>query len=119
MSVVRLRELGRVLTRRELPQPVVGDLVIDDWPPQGAHGRWRRRAVLQGDLCGLVRPNLVPAMFDVQVLRIDQRGMFIQGTEIEPRHPNPPIEHVQVWLCRPSDRPYSAQPCALDPRDTS
>lgn len=117
MSVVRLRDVGRILKRGQLAPPMVGDLTISDWAPQGASGRWRRHACLLGRLVGQVRPNLFPPLFDVQVLKIDEVGMYLQGTEIEPRHPDLSSEHVQVWLCSPTNLDCSEQVSGLGLRE--
>lgn len=101
MIVTQLRERGRVLRRSELPTPVEGDLLIDDFPPDSGQDRWKRRARLVAtELYGSVHPNLIQPIFDVQLMKIDAGAMYLQGME---RHTDDGgatlIEVVQVWMC--------------------
>lgn len=117
VSVVRLRRLGQVLTRSQLNEPTVGDLLIDDWPAQSPKGRWRRRAGLQGRQYGLVRLDLLRPLFDVQVLKLDESGLYIQGVEIDSSDSHV-SEHVQVWLCRPTNQELSVEgPAQIEARE--
>lgn len=100
--VTRLRDHGRCLKRSEIPPPKVGDLRIFDRAPEDEKGRYTRQASLLGELVGQVRPNVFQPIFDVQVLRIDETGMYIQGREIHASDGGRIVtETTQVWLCQP------------------
>lgn len=101
MMVTQLRERGRVLRRSELPAPIEGNLLIDDFPPHADKDRWKRRARLAAtEVYGSVHPNLIQPIFDVQLMKIDEGAMYLQGME---RHTDDGgatlIEVVQVWMC--------------------
>lgn len=101
MMVTRLRERGRVLRRSELAPPVEGNLLIEDMPPDAAKDRWKRRARLASfDIYGTVQPNLLQPIFDVQIMKIDDQAMYLQGLE---RHTDDGgatlVELAQVWMC--------------------
>lgn len=107
MMVTRLRERGRVLRRSELAPPVEGNLLLDDFPPHGEKDRWKRRARLASlDVYGTVQPNLLQAIFDVQVMKIDEGAMYLQGMERDTDDGGATIiEVVQVWMCSPPSAP--------------
>lgn len=101
MAVTRLRERGRVLRRSELADPVQGHVLIDDFPPHAEKARWKRRArLVASEIYGSVQPSLIQPIFDVQLIKIDEGAMYLQGTE---RHTDDGgstvIEVVQVWMC--------------------
>ena len=101
MMVTRLRERGRVLRRSELAPPVEGNLLLEDLPPHGEKDRWKRRARLASlEVYGTVQPNLLQPIFDVQIMKIDDQAMYLQGLE---RHTDDGgatlVELAQVWMC--------------------
>lgn len=101
VRVTRLRDRGRVLRRGELPAPVEGDLLVDDFPPHADRDRWKRRARLAApDAYGTVQPSLLQPIFDVQLMKIDQGAMYLQGMERHSDDGGATItEVVQVWMC--------------------
>lgn len=105
--VTRLRDQGRRLKRSELQPPKEGDLSIFDRAPEPGQGRYTLQASLTGERVGQVYPNVLQPLFDVQVLKIDATGMYVQGREIHPEEGTQVVvETMQVWLC---------QPCAPSP----
>ena len=103
MQVTPLRARGRVLSRSELPPPTTGSLLIDDFiPAQGFGGRRRLQARLTGHTYGVGEVNLIQPIFDVQLLKADAEGLYLQGAERDTDDTSRALmEHVQVWLCRP------------------
>lgn len=100
-QVIRLRDQGKVLRRTELPAPVTGMLVVEDWPAPNALRRSVRRAQILGGSYS-IPVLLMPAIFDPQILRSDDSGLYIAGIELDTEnHPGPPSEHMQIWLCLP------------------
>jgi hypothetical protein len=103
VSVLPLRRHGQLLTNRELSEivPTVGSLIIGDWPPhteRGRHSRWSRRAqIAVPSHSGTPHYPLTP-IFDPQIVWCDESGMYLSGTELEPRG-DAVFEHVQVWRC--------------------
>lgn len=99
VNLVELRSAGRILKRSELPEPMTGELVIDDWKPEDKT-RWKRRARLLGEPWGSTPCQLLSPLFDPQIMRIDESGMYIQGVQRESVNDGQTIaEYVQVWLC--------------------
>ncbi|MBU0917908.1 MAG: hypothetical protein KKD97_16320 [Gammaproteobacteria bacterium] len=101
-QVTRLRDQGRRLKRSELQPPQEGDLSIFDRLPGDEKGRVRLQAELKADFYGQVKPNVFQPIFDVQVLKIDATGMYVQGVEIHPQEGGAVVETIQVWHCQPS-----------------
>lgn len=103
MQVIRLRARGRVLSRAELPPPVTGELSIDDFIPAPGFGARRRlQAKLTGHTYGVGQVNLIQPIFDVQLLKADAHGLYLQGAERDTDDASGALmEHVQVWLCKP------------------
>lgn len=97
-NVTKLRDRGRVLKRSELAAPVSGRLVVGDWPTPNLSKRWMRRAELVS-----VHPTLpyevIQPIFDVQLMRIDETGMYLMGHELAPSEDGSLFEFVQVWRC--------------------
>lgn len=114
MEIIRLRQLGRILKRSECPPPAVGELSIGEFiPAPGFPGRVRLQARLTGHTYGVGHVNLIQTIFDVQLLKADAHGLYLQGAERNTDEATGElVEHVQVWLCRP------VSPCA-DPDDGS
>lgn len=105
VKVTLLRSRGRRLKRSELQPPKEGDLSIFDRAPDPGHvqGRYTLQASVTGERVGQVYPNVLQPIFDVQVLKIDATGMYIQGREIHPEEGNEAVvETMQVWLCQPN-----------------
>lgn len=102
ISVVLLRSRGRVLTRSELPDPVVGTLSVQDWPAPNALRRSTRCAKLMGGTYS-IPTDVVPTLFDPQIVKADETGMYMLGIELDASDTQrPPTEHLQMWLCRPA-----------------
>ena len=114
--VTRLRDQGRRLKRSELQPPQEGDLFIFDRPPDEPKGRLRLQAELKAQFYGQVKPNVFQPLFDVQVLKIDESGMYVQGVEIHPQEGGAVVETIQVWQCQPS---AATEPPAANPESTS
>lgn len=100
VKVTLLRSRGRRLKRSELAAPAVGRLVIDDWPTPNAFNRWVLKAQVVDGVYSSIEANQVQAMFDPQIKRVDETGMYIQGTELHSSEDGVE-EHIQVWLCQP------------------
>lgn len=103
MQVTRLRERGRILKRTELQPPVAGELQVGEFiPAPGFKGRVRLQARLTGLTYGVGHVNLIQTIFDVQLLKADAEGIYIQGAERNTDEDSGALqEHIQVWLCRP------------------
>lgn len=103
MQVTRLRERGRILKRAELQPPAVGEFLVEDFvPAPGFPGRIRLQARLAGHQYGVGMVNVIQPIFDVQLLKADAEGLYLQGAERNIDEDSAGLqEHVQVWLCRP------------------
>lgn len=97
-----LREAGRILKRAELPPPVEGTLTIQDWPPgaDSCYKHSRRYADLRGSPYGVAERHLLPRLWDPELIKIDDLGMYLQGGELQIVE-GVRYEHVQVWLVTP------------------
>lgn len=103
MRVTRLRERGRILKRTELQPPAEGEFLVEEFvPAPGYPGRIRLQARLTGRQYGVGLINVIQPIFDVQLLKADAEGLYIQGAERDTDEESKSLqEHVQVWLCRP------------------
>lgn len=97
-KVTKLRDKGRILRRSELAQPVSGRLVVDDWPAPNLSKRWMRRAQLVSTHPTLPYEILQP-IFDVQLMRVDESGVYLMGHELSPGEDGSTYEFIQVWQC--------------------
>ncbi len=96
--VTRLRSAGVRLSKAELDasEAVEGDLVLEDWPQGGGFKRPVRVARLHPPVPGFY-PQLLPPLFDAQVLRIETSRLFLSGIEI---HAEGDVtrEVAQTWV---------------------
>lgn len=101
VRVTPLRDRGRVMRRSELPTPLEGDLLVEDFPPHADRDRWKRRARLVApDAYGTVQPSLLQPIFDVQLMKVDEGAMYLQGVERHSENGGEIITEVaQVWMC--------------------
>lgn len=102
VKVTVLRDEGRILKTSELPSPVEGDLTIGDWHPGTPRGRWMRKAELKSKQGGTVAYDALTPIFDPQIMRVDETGMYLQGFQRYPTPDDRIYEFVQVWLCVPA-----------------
>lgn len=99
-SVVRTRRAGRKLTDRELQQqdPVIGELecfMLDD-----PHLRRPVRVAKLTQTHDARRPELLPSLYDAQVIALGGMGATITGIE-RLRAPNGAlVELAQSWWIR-------------------
>lgn len=96
--ITRLRSVGVRLTKAELDavEPIEGDLVLEDWPEGGGFKRPVRVARLHPTVPGFC-PQLLPPLFDAQVLRIERSRLFLSGIEIHIEG-NVTREVAQTWI---------------------
>lgn len=103
ISVTVLRDQGRILKNDQLPNPVVGNLTIEDWPPMRKKGRWSRRADLRSTTGASLEHDLLTPIFDPQIMRVDETGMYLQGVQRYSENGGETMrEFVQVWRCVPA-----------------
>lgn len=78
-----LRVAGVRLTKAELDSApsVEGELILEDWPENNCFNRPVRVARLHTTTQNL-QPQLLPPLFDAQVLRIDKTRLVLSGIEI-------------------------------------
>lgn len=100
MKVTPLRHEGKILKTSELPDPVIGDLLIGDWPPSTAKGRWMRKAELKANQGATLAYDALTPIFDPQIMRVDETGMYLQGFQRYPTPDDKIYEFVQVWRCQ-------------------
>ena len=99
-SVVRTRAWGRKLSERELQQqpPVVGELecfMLDD-----PHLRRTVRVAKLTQTADATRPELVPSLYDAQVIALGAMGATISGIERVPSPRGGLVEFAQSWWVR-------------------
>ena len=99
-SVVRTRTWGRKLTERELQQqaPVVGELecfMFDD-----PHLRRPVRVAKLTRTSDAQRPELVPSLYDADVITFGTMGATITGIERVPSPRGGFVELAQSWWIR-------------------
>lgn len=99
-SVVRTRRAGRKLTDRELQQqdPVVGELecfMLDD-----PHLRRPVRVAKLTLTHDAQRPELLPSLYDAQVIALGAVGATITGIERLPTPHGGLVELAQSWWIR-------------------
>lgn len=97
-KVTKLRDKGRVLKRSELDQPISGRLVVGDWPTPNLSKRWMRKAEFVS-LHPTLPYELIPPIFDVQLMRVDESGLYLMGHELSPGDDGALYEFIQVWQC--------------------
>jgi hypothetical protein len=99
-SVVRLRAWGRKLSDRELQQqpPVVGQLVCFTLDDPHLH-RPVRVAKLTHTEAG-TRPELIPSLYDAQVIALGAMGATITGIERLAARRGVMVEVAQSWWVR-------------------
>lgn len=102
VSVTALRHEGRILKNSELPEPIQGELVIGDWPPGTSKGRWMRKAELKANQGATLAHDALTPIFDPQIMRVDETGMYLQGLQRYPTPDDRIFEFVQVWRCVPA-----------------
>jgi hypothetical protein len=99
-AVVRTRAWGRKLSERELQQqtPVVGELVcfmLDD-----PHLRRPVRVAKLTRTADATRPELVPSLYDAQVIALGAAGATIAGIERLAAPRGGLVELAQSWWVR-------------------
>jgi hypothetical protein len=99
-SVVRTRTRGRKLSDRELQQqaPVVGELecyMFDD-----PHLRRPVRVAKLTRTSDAQRPELLPSLYDAQVITLGAMGATITGIERVPLERGGFVEVAQSWWIR-------------------
>jgi hypothetical protein len=99
-AVVRTRLWGRKLSQRELQQqePVVGELLcfmLDD-----PHLRRPVRVAKLTRTGDATRPELVPALYDAEVIALGSAGAAITGIERVPGRRGELLELAQSWWVR-------------------
>jgi hypothetical protein len=101
-KVIPLRADGRILTRAELPDPVVGRLEVVDWGPPWGGKRWSRKAEVLGAKYGMGSVAMLLPIFDPVLAKVDETGLYLTGhqfsADAETGHQ---CEFVQVWWCVP------------------
>lgn len=102
-QVVCLREKGRVLTRKELGEPVCGVLEVRDFgpDPKGRPQRYMRVAYLWTDVpnaaarCQAMRP-----LFEPRIVSLENGVLLLEGISLWLEHSSGPLhEGAQVWQC--------------------
>lgn len=68
----------------------------------GKAGRWKRKAEVVGPLYGQIRPPLLTPIFDPQIMKSDESGMYLQGVQRFSIDDDRVAEFVQVWRCTPA-----------------
>lgn len=101
-KVTQLRDHGRRLRRSELSGPVIGELTIELQPKTAEMARGGLTARLVGNVYGVGSPNILPPMFDVQIIGMDEGNLYIKGTQIAAEE-GVTFDHSQVWMCSPPD----------------
>lgn len=81
---------------------MTGELTIELQPKTAEMARGGLTARLVGAVYGVGTPNLLPPMFDVQVIGMDQGCMYLKGTQISSED-GATFDHSQVWMCCPPD----------------
>lgn len=99
-AVVRTRMWGRKLSERELQQqePVVGELecfMLDD-----PHVRRPVRVAKLTRTGDATRPELVPALYDADIISLGGSGATITGIERVPGRRGGMVELAQSWWVR-------------------
>lgn len=99
-SVVRTRACGRKLSERELQSqdPVVGELecfMFDD-----PHLRRPVRVAKLTRSVDAARPELIPSLYDAQVITLGAMGATITGIERLPSPRGGLVELAQTWWIR-------------------
>ena len=98
-----LHRNGIVLTPEELADAPrqVGNLVVEDWQ-DGAFGRPIRRARLLDMTISQAPRDIIPPLFDPQLVRMLDNQMVLHGYQIHVDMETGVINHyVQVWMLRP------------------
>ena len=103
VAVTVLRHEGQILKNHELPPPVEGELIIGDFHPGTNKGRWMRKAELKSKQGGTVSYDALTPIFDPQIMRVDETGMYLQGFQRYPTPDDKIFEFVQVWRCVPTE----------------
>lgn len=97
-TVKRLRIVGVRLSKLELDsaQSMLGELILEDWPENNCFKRPVRVARLHPTTLNF-HPQLLPPLFDAQVLRIDKSRLVLSGIEI---HVEDGVtrEVAQTWI---------------------
>ena len=103
VSVVLLRNNGkRVLAaERKATSPLIGRLVLDDFPRGPSMALvCARQAQLFANKGGSVPYSIYKPLFDPEIVHWDSRGIVIRGYEINSKD-GESIECAQVWMVTP------------------
>ncbi len=99
-AVVRTRTWGRKLTARELDQqkPVIGELecfMLDD-----PHLHRPVRIAKLTRTSDATRPELIPSLYDAEIITLGAMGATITGIERLPSRRGVLVELAQSWWIR-------------------
>jgi len=100
---VLLRNNGRrvLAAERKATSPLIGRLVLDDFPRgYGMALVCARQAQLFANKGGTVPYSIHKPLFDPEIVHWDSRGIVIRGYEINSKD-GESIECAQVWMVTP------------------
>jgi hypothetical protein len=99
-----LHRNGAVLTPEELADAPrhVGNLVVEDWPQGGVFARHIRQARLLDMTIPTTPRDIIPPLFDPQLVRMLDNQMVLHGYQIHVDIETGAAKHyAQVWVLRP------------------
>ena len=101
LSVVETHRQGVRLSRDEIrtAEPVVGQLVINDWREGCSVGRALRVAYLKHPTISY-HPHLLHPLFEPVIVRMTSTGFLLTGMQICVVGQTEPVEVAQGWWVR-------------------
>jgi hypothetical protein len=103
-KLICLNRNGVTLTAEEIAESPrhTGNLVIEDWHQGGRFGRFMRQARLLDMTIPTTPRDIIPPLFDPQLVKMTDSQMTLQGYQI---HVDPETgaarQFLQCWVARP------------------
>jgi hypothetical protein len=96
-----LHHNGIVLTSEEFADAprYVGNLVVEDWPQGGTYGRFIRQARLLDMTIPSTPRDLIPPLFEPQILKMTENQMTLHGYQIH-TETGTAVHYAQCWALR-------------------
>lgn len=105
-KLICLNRNGVALTPDEIAESprYAGNLVIEDWHQGGRFGRFIRQARLLDMTIPTTPRDIIPPLFDPQLVKMTDSQMTLQGYQI---HADPEtgaaLQYLQCWVLRQGD----------------